>query len=271
MLRKRMLPAGWYPDTQDGIQSQVSYWKSSDIDSAFSVVVPHAGWFFSGELAYMGISSLREADVIVVAGGHLAPESPVMCITEEEIETPLGNIRTESELIARIMHDMSAVYDKFPDNTVEIQLPIVRLCQPDARVVGLRCPPDSSVVKKLARLLYDYAQKSSITLCVIGSTDLTHYGPQYGFSPVGKGDAAKKWVRDENDRAFIDALISLDVDTAIGLANSNLAACSAGGAVLAAEYARLCGVSSGRLLAYRQSCDVYPSDSFVGYASVVFA
>jgi AmmeMemoRadiSam system protein B len=60
-------------------------------------------------------------------------------------------------------------------------------------------------------------------MVVIGSTDLTHYGPNYGFTSKGVGSTAVDWVRDENDRRVIDAMTRMDPDAVIreGLSNDN--------------------------------------------------
>ena len=42
---------------------------------------------------------------------------------------------------------------------------------------------------------------------------MTHYGPNYGFSPAGKGRAALDWVKNTNDSRAIKAMVEMDVDT----------------------------------------------------------
>ena len=105
---------------------------------------------------------------------------------------------------------------------------------------------------------------------VAGSTDLTHYGPNYGFLPEGLGDRALQWVRTVNDRRIIDSMLALDTAGAIEKALKERSACSAGGAAAAMSFARARGARSGELLRYMTSSDVYPADSFVGYAGIVF-
>jgi AmmeMemoRadiSam system protein B len=105
---------------------------------------------------------------------------------------------------------------------------------------------------------------------VVGSTDLTHYGPNYGFVPKGAGAEAERWVRDVNDRRFIDALVSMDERAARDHAVREHSACSAGGAIAAMAFAREQGATRGDLVAYRTSREVHLSDSFVGYAAVLY-
>jgi AmmeMemoRadiSam system protein B len=99
---------------------------------------------------------------------------------------------------------------------------------------------------------------------------LTHYGPNYGFSPRGGGEEAVKWVKEVNDRRFLDAVMSLSLREAMDLALKEQSACSAGAAAAAAEYARLEGATEGKLIRYTTSWDMYPASSFVGYAAIVF-
>ena len=71
-------------------------------------------------------------------------------------------------------------------------------------------------------------------IVVIGSTDLTHYGPNYGFTAKGSGVQAVDWVRDKNDRGVIDAMIRMDPEAVIreGLSNDNACCCGAAAAAI---------------------------------------
>ena len=104
---------------------------------------------------------------------------------------------------------------------------------------------------------------------LLGSTDLTHYGPSYDFAPEGSGEAAVRWVREVNDRRFIDAVVALDGEEAVRLALRERSACSAGAAAAAIAFARAGGATAARLLHYRTSLDVMPAASFVGYAAIL--
>ena len=77
------------------------------------------------------------------------------------------------------------------------------------------------------------AKELKISILVFGSTDLTHYGPNYGFAPKGFGPEAVKWVKEVNDRKFIDQALKLDGPGMLKAAQQDQSACSAGGAVAA--------------------------------------
>jgi AmmeMemoRadiSam system protein B len=105
----------------------------------------------------------------------------------------------------------------------------------------------------------------------VGSTDLTHYGRNYGFLPAGTGEKALRWVREDNDSRIIAELLSMDAESALQLALRDRSACSAGGAVAALAFAKEKGVTKGRLVRYQTSHDVQPSESFVGYVGIIYS
>ena len=109
-----------------------------------------------------------------------------------------------------------------------------------------------------------------LSLKVIGSTDLTHYGPNYGFSPAGTGKAGVAWVKETNDKRMVDHMIALDSSEILSDALSSYNACCGGAAAAAVASARALGASRGELLVYTTSYDKRPDNSLVGYAGVVF-
>ena len=86
----------------------------------------------------------------------------------------------------------------------------------------------------------------------------------------GYGEEALAWVKNVNDKSYIDFLLNYRVDESLKHSIKERSACSAGGAALAALFAEKSGCSSSELLYYYTSNDIYPSDSFVGYAGIIF-
>ena len=273
-VRRRYLPLGWYPGAPEQIRGAIESFESSlvpDPVQGVAGVVPHAGWEFSGSVAFEVLSRIsRSMDTIVIIGGHLGPADGILCAFEDAYETPLGPIEADIPLLAELRQAMTLHEDRHADNTVEVQLPFVRHLFPSARVLGMRASP-SRDAETLGVTLAAVARKLKRTLAVVGSTDLTHYGTNYGFSPAGSGEAALRWVRDTNDRRFIESLLSMDFDAALQRALRERSACSAGGALAAMSFARESGIRKGSLVRYATSFDVHPAESFVGYAGILYA
>jgi hypothetical protein len=242
---------------------------SEDASGAWAGVAPHAGWEFSGRLACRVVRALADAQTIVVVGGHLGAGDGVLAASEEGYETPLGTVAADLELLSGLRDRLPVGEDRWADNTVEIQLPILRHLAPQARALGLRAAPSRTALA-LGEALAACSDRLGRRVAVLGSTDLTHYGPNYGFTPHGSGKQALEWVREENDRPLIDSLLNLELERVLELAQRDRSACSAGGAVAAARYAAVRGAAKGRLLEYATSHDVLAGSSFVGYAAVIF-
>lgn len=271
-VRKRYLPPGWYPGSAEETREAIAELSppAGEPPGSIAGVVPHAGWEFSGRLALAVFSTFpRTVDTIVIIGGHLGPADGILCAFDDCYETPLGELPADLDLLGAVGGLLPVREDRHPDNTVEVHLPFVRHLFPRARALGFRAAPSGDAVA-LGEALARAAAGLGRRIAVAGSTDLTHYGPNYGFLPQGTGPRALEWVRGENDRKFIDCVLSMDAAGAIECAARDRSACSAGGAVAAMSYARAAGAGRGELLGYMTSAEVHPSPSFVGYAGIIF-
>lgn len=281
-LRKSAFSGSWYPAGKRACTDQINRYLDQGRDLPESVeppvggIVPHAGWAFSGSIACNVIHRLARAttpDVVVMFGMHLHTGSPFYIMPEGEWETPFGPIAVDTAIAGEITRQYPFQLEtptRFQqDNTIELQMPFIRYFFREARVVAMGVPPVDETLA-LAKSVVETARNLDLRIAVIGSTDLTHYGPSYGFTSKGHGPKALAWVRDENDRRVIDAMIRMDPHEVMrqGLANNNACCCGAAAAAIAAG--RAMGARKGEELVYATSYDKSPGDSFVGYAGILF-
>jgi MEMO1 family protein len=278
--RNRILPRGWYPfdgkDCKREIESYLEGWTPSQLPSSKGLggIVPHAGWYFSGKLAAKVFHSLKlksKVEVVVLYGGHLSTEDLPRIVVEEACETPLGDIEIHAGFVKNLMKsiDMRKESPTSGDNTIEIQLAMVKYFFPEAKLVAMRSPL-SLKAETLGKAVAEIAKKEGIFILSIGSTDLTHYGPNYGFLSKGVGPASVEWVKKENDKGFVDRALRMDAGGLMKHAIENDSACSAGAAISAMATCKAMGAEKGILLDYYTSYDIMPDDSFVGYAGIVY-
>jgi len=269
------LPAGWFPRDIDGVSGEISRYFTGYGVSAQSraAVSPHAGWFYSGRVAAKGVASLaRDCDTVAVLGGHLSENSPFLFAMEDAVRTPYGSMPIDTELRAALIKKLDGKDDRFRDNTVEALLPMVHHFFPKAMLLWIRFPACMSSFEA-GKLISQTAAKLGRKVNVLGSTDLTHYGANYGFSPRGRGIAALRWVRDVNDAAFIKAVEAGDKDEVLLRAQKDSSSCSVGAVLGAMGFAQEEGLKNARLLEYATSADsdlTEIPDSFVGYAAFAF-
>ena len=269
--RKMMLPEGWYPHSQAAAENTVTGWESEAPDESFAPsagVVPHAGWIFSGNIAWKVISSIPlDTELVIVAGGHLSESSRSKVLLYSSLETPFGNLAVSTGLMNVLCSDF--VPDEEADNTVEIQLPLIKYHIPDVQILPVRLASNSKA-GEWGEYASRYCREKNIKAFFLGSTDLTHYGSRFGYNIYGSGDAAKERVR-ELDRSYLELLAAMKGEQALEFARAVGTACSAGAASGAAAFAADRGIKEGRILEQKYSYDVYTGETdFVGYGSVLY-
>jgi AmmeMemoRadiSam system protein B len=281
-LRKAVFSGSWYPSGSRSCMDQIHRFMETGKDLAVSIpapvggIVPHAGWIYSGRIACNVIHRLAQSaqpDVVVLFGMHLHSGSARYMMPAGQWETPFGPMTVDTPLAEaltrRYAFELETPTRFNQDNTIELQMPFVRYFFENARVLAMGVPPNRETIA-LAAAVVATAREMDLRIVVIGSTDLTHYGPNYGFTSHGTGLEALDWVRDENDRRAIDAMIRMDAQAVIqeGLTHDN--ACCSGAAAAAIAAGRAMGAQHAEQLVYATSYDKSPGDSFVGYTGILF-
>ncbi|MBU0927757.1 MAG: AmmeMemoRadiSam system protein B [Spirochaetes bacterium] len=273
-IRQRSLPEGWYPASARELEARLGAWDRVDgaarPGGASACIAPHAGWYYSGRIAWAAWGAAADADAVVIVGGHLAAGSKFRYYPEDGFETPSRVVAADAELVREVAGAVKAVPDTSADNTVEVHLPMAAYRFEGVPVACFRAPNDAGA-KDLGLAIAEYAQRSSKRVFVLGSTDLTHYGKSYGFEPAGSGRTGFAWAR-KSDTAIEAAFLGFDTEAALRLAGDEGSACSVGAAIAAMAYAGSVGASSSRLLMRGSSDEITPgADSSVGYCSISYS
>ncbi len=280
--RKATFSGSWYPAEPKACEQAINAFMEgapTDLDNSgpfIGGIVPHAGWFYSGDIACRVIRLLIEEtppDLILIFGMHLPPGAPNYIMTEGSWETPFGDIPIAEDIAKALTQEFSFKIETnthfTPDNTIELQLPFIKYFFTRSNIIPIGVPPNRASFK-IGKAAATMAKAKGMRLKVIGSTDLTHYGSNYGFMPKGTGTEAVEWVKQVNDRKAIDAMLAMDPDKILEEAESNSNACCSGAAATAVAAAKEMGAKSGRLVTYATSHDKSPGENLVGYAGVVF-
>ncbi len=281
-LRKADLAGAWYPGRESECREAIEAFSRKRgpcpgvAGRPVGGIVPHAGWVFSGRVACSVIDCLQQPedpDTCLLFGRHLLPGSGNYIMRRDAWATPLGELEIDAELGDRLAAEFRFIEETAgrhePDNTIELQLPFLKHFFPNIRILPLGLPPRASTLEiagRAAQLARDLGRRP----IVLGSTDLTHYGNNYGYTPRGTGREAVSWVRDVNDRRVVDLMLSMRAEAVIEEALQSQNACCSGAAAAAIEAAQVLGARSASEILYATSYDVRPDSSFVGYAGVLF-
>ena len=247
-------------------------------------IVPHAGWTFSGSLAALVFLAIKQQHekvhtfVIFGAAHGYFGQSPAVYDTGSWI-TPLGEVAIDEELADAVLSAGPVVSDASAhraEHSIEVQVPFMQYLFPGAKILPILVPPRGQAVAlgtSVGNLINKDEHKKIVC---IGSTDLTHYGPRYGFTPMGVSADALKWADSVNDKKFIDLALKLEPERLLASAAENCNACGAGAAAAAIAAAKQIGKTEGLLLAHANSNEVMlrkmgtASADSVGYAAIVF-
>ena len=276
-VRPRTLPVGWYPGSGSECQSELAAFVSGVKPlpagtKVYGGVMPHAGWYFSGSLAarvFFLAAQIKQPQVVCIFGGHLGGNSPPLLVQDEAWETPLGDIPMATAMFGPLQQKIACRPEPPGDNTIEIQLPMVKYFFPKSKLLAIRAPHSQQAIQ-LGQAVVQAAQELHLSLLAFGSSDLTHYGPNYGWAPKGYGAAAVKWVKEVNDKEYVDRALKMDAPGVLQAAANDQSSCSAGATAAAISAARAMGASQARLVDYYTSYDIRPDTSFVGYAGILF-
>ena len=282
-IRRPDFEGSWYPAGAEDCLQVIKEFSKADIPPLASEreriggIVPHAGWVFSGKIACNVIKCLKNdppPDTVVIFGRHLHPGSNNYIMREGFWSTPLGDLEIDQELADGLLSEFSftletaSMHDQ--DNTIELQLPFIRYFFPDSKILPIGVPPSIASIR-IGERLAEIAEEAGRKTVFLGSTDLTHYGYNYGFVTKGVGEEAVRWVKNENDKSMVDLMINMDAEGVIRESLEKQNACCAGAVGAAIASSKKSGATMGERLIYSTSYDVRPDSSFVGYVGVVFS
>ena len=287
MIREPAVCGTFYPNSQQECRNTLEgcfaeHPTSSSVEGRIvGGIVPHAGWMCSGKVTaavFAAIAVQRSPETFIVFGAvHRVRGRQAALFGGGRWETPLGPISIDGRLAERVASQTNLVIDDpyahEPEHSIEVQVPFIQLKFPDAKLLPIMVPPGGDapeVGRAVARTIQAYRYDA----VVVGSSDLTHYGPRYGFTPEGGGPQGLEWAKNVNDRRVIEAMLSLDADGIVPETAEHRNACGGGAIAAAIAASSVLGADRGVLLEHTTSREVLgPSsgDDAVGYAGIVFA
>ncbi len=210
MERKAAVKGVFYPRRCDEIEKMIGKFNQM-LETHFSdkkvlgykpraIVVPHAGYIYSGytaNLAWRIAANRKPRRVIVIGPSHHHYFEGISVAEYDRFETPCGAIPIDRDYIEKIKKYFPVSF--FPkahrkEHSTEVQMPFVRHYFPDAKVVEIvygKVDP-----RILAKLIYALMKEKENLVAI--STDLSHFyalgeahkKDNYCLNAIAKGDPA---------------------------------------------------------------------------------
>jgi AmmeMemoRadiSam system protein B len=185
-VRHAAVAGQFYPDNPVELAESVdSYIHSGLADVAESslcgLIVPHAGYIYSGPVAGVAYWVLRKAKdrirtVVLLGPSHRVFLDGIGVSWASEWHTPLGPVVLAQDEISKLLHEFSVVTVRddahAPEHSLEVQLPFLqRVLNPDWQLLPLVVGHVDSAAT--AAILEPYLTRPDVLVVV--STDLSHY------------------------------------------------------------------------------------------------
>ena len=258
----------FYPLDATELSEQITnLLDSNKLDKKFNnilgIVVPHAGYIYSGKSAAIAYNVLKENNdfetAIILSPSHHEYFSGISIFDGDFYRTPLGDVPINKELATEIVNLSKTITfsnkGHKKEHALEVQLPFLQMIKKEFNIVPIVIGDQSAeFIQDLSNVL---AQIYDGRIILIISSDLSHF------------HSKKKAF--ELDKIVVDRINNMEFPELYNdLANNNCEACGGGGIVALLECADIIGDYKAEVLSHTDSGDVSnDNSSVVGYLSAV--
>ncbi len=213
----------WYPgDAAELRELTTQLFEESErrtgrylVTSATAFVVPHAGLAYSGVVAASVYRHLRAAGpgcIVVLGFSHHGSPRGCWIPEVEAYGTPLGDMAVDLEACDALAG--SGAFRRMPeaplcDHSIEIQLPLLIEAAPAAKIVPVYVSRVGAEDRRAAAESLAALVRTGAVL--LASSDFTHYGPSFRYTPFPSDRWTGERLRDL-DLGTIEAAGSLDAE-----------------------------------------------------------
>lgn len=185
------LAGSWHSADGESLKNEIDQlytdMKTDSIDNIIALILPHAGYRYSGRTAAMALQTVKGhyKRIVIIAPSHYVPMEDILSVPRvTHYQTPLGLIPVDSEFVNKLLQ-----YPEFQEipqanqreHSVHIEVPMVQHKWKDARIVPIVAGQCSlPTLSKAASILSSLIDHDTL---VIVSCDFVHYGPNYDYVP----------------------------------------------------------------------------------------
>lgn len=287
MVRAAVMAGQFYSLAANSLEREVSKLcpEVKTKKEAIGLLLPHAGYMYSGRVAGLTASTVNLKDIFVIIGpNHTGIGEPFSLDIDETWQTPLGKIEINSALAEEILKKSPSLKKDTQahryEHSVEVELPFLQYLKSNksftpspvnpralARGAGFTFVPiviagdKLEIYKQIGKGISEAIKELKLIdqVQIIASSDMTHY------------EEAK--VAQEKDALAISALLKLDPDLLYKTVKENdISMCGYIPAIIMLEAARNLGAKKAELIKYENSGDTTGDySSVVGYAGAIIS
>ncbi|HHS48526.1 MAG TPA: AmmeMemoRadiSam system protein B [Desulfurella acetivorans] len=261
MNRKPAVAGYFYPSDKKELNEYLnSVIRYKPIEKPKCIIVPHAGYVYSGYIAAKAYSMIGPYDIYVILGPNHTGLGEYVSVFDGIYETPLGKVEPCESIINEITRNPLAKKDylaHLKEHSIEVQLPFIQFTNQSSFcivpiIVGTF---DLDYLNNLGNALAKALDDKNALIIV--SSDFNHYEDQ---------DTTLR-----KDNLAIEKILSLNPEELIGTINkNNISMCGANIAYVALIASLKLGAKKAKLIEHKTSFEVNGArEQTVGYASII--
>lgn len=186
------LAGRWFDADKQRLTDEIDEYLSKATDERLkgvcALLLPHAGYRYSGQTAAYAIRHIQEHSierVVVIGPSHRVRMENVVSVPDfTHYSTPLGEVTLDQEFIAELrkhseFQNVPHAHDG--EHSVQIELPLLQRALGSFRFVPIVVGQlDRSATRKIGNVLRGLVDQKTL---VVASSDFTHYGPNFDYVP----------------------------------------------------------------------------------------
>jgi AmmeMemoRadiSam system radical SAM enzyme/AmmeMemoRadiSam system protein B/AmmeMemoRadiSam system protein A len=267
-IRPAAVAGSFYPGRTEEIDRMLDEWFCgvSQPEPWAGVLVPHAGWIYSGRLAAAVFRRVKFPRRVIVLAPKHHPEGADWAVAPHRTwQLPGRSLESDPELARQLAESISgleldaAAHRR--EHSIEVQLPLLAWLAPQARVVGIAIHGgDLDALERFAEQLAGVLARLEERPLLVVSSDMNHYANE-----------SQTRLR---DRMALDAIAALDPERLYRVVmEEQISMCGVLPAVVAMKtLRRLNALKRFEEVGYATSADASGErQRVVGYAGALFA
>ena len=215
VIRKAYVSGQFYPSKSEDIEKFLKQFdsKPQNMFSAKGIILPHAGYIYSGEVVAQTIKRIIPKKRIIIFGpNHTGIGKNFAIFSKGSWQTPFGDLEIDEKLVQRIINaGDKLVVDSIAhsqEHSIEVELPILRYFFRDFKFVPISCSLEKiDSYQAVAKQIFEAIKDIKNDILLVASSDMSHY----------EEDSIVR----RKDRMAIESILNLDEEELIARTKAN--------------------------------------------------
>jgi hypothetical protein len=282
-VRQPIVAGQFYPNDKEELSRMINQFlaeveesdshKESDSSQIKGLIVPHAGYVYSGQVAAYGFKAIQGQDikrVILIGSSHNYYLDGAVIDDNDAWQTPLGEVDLDTDLRDKLVKEDSLFKvdsgPHQPEHSLEVEVPFLQSILNDFKLLPILVSHQLSKtdLERISQTLAKYIDDKTL---LIASSDMSHY-PAYQQANYADNKVIET-ISTGQVANLQETISQLEKENIPNLATC---LCGQGAVEIVMRVAQEMKVQEIKLLKYANSGDVAMGDKsqVVGYSSIAF-